>query len=155
MTATGTALVLAAHGSRSDPTVQERYEALAMRLQARGVADRVVVAYHAVSPGIETSLDRVTAARIAVVPMLTSDGYFNRVVIPAALGQNARAARPGWRIAAPVGTHAAWVTVFAAQVLGVMAQHALTASMVELVVVGHGTTRTSSSQSSTAMLAVG
>ena len=93
-----TAIVLAAHGSRSDPSVQERYESLAARLQARGVADEVVVAYHAVSPGLDASLDRVAAARIAVVPMLTSDGYFNRVVLPTALRANARASQPGWRI---------------------------------------------------------
>lgn len=155
MTPTGTAIVLAAHGSRSNPSVQARYDALAARLQVRGVADQVLVAYHAGSPGFDTILDRVTAARIAVVPMLTSDGYFNRVVIPAALRQNARASQPGWRITAPVGTHAAWVTAFAAQVHGAMTQHALAASSVELVVVGHGTTRTSSSQTATATLAAG
>ena len=155
MTPTGTAIVLAAHGSRSDPSVQERYESLAARLQARGVAEAVVVAYHAVTPGLGTALDRVSAARIAVVPMLTSDGYFNREVMPAALRLSARAARPGWRIAAPVGTHAGWVAVFAGQVQRTMAQYALDASRVELVVVGHGTTRASSSQTSTAALAAG
>lgn len=155
MTPTGTAIVLAAHGSRSDPSVQERYESLAARLQARGVADEVVVAYHAVSPGLDASLDRVAAARIAVVPMLTSDGYFNRVVLPTALRANARASQPGWRIAAPVGTHEAWVTVFSAQVQRAMVEHALDLSQVELVVVGHGTARASSSQTSTATLAAG
>lgn len=153
MTPTGTAIVLAAHGSRSDPSVQERYEALAVRLQTRGVADQVVVAYHAVSPGLDTSLDRIAAERIAVVPMLTSDGYFNRVVIPSALRQHARASQPGFRVASPVGTHAAWLTVLVAQVQQAMTQHALAASGVELVVVGHGTTRTASSQTSTATLA--
>ncbi len=155
MTRTGTAIVLAAHGSRSDPSVQQRYEALAARLQARGAADDVIVAYHAVSPSLDACLDRLSAERIAVVPMLTSDGYFNRVVIPAALRQNTRAAEPGWRISAPVGTHAAWVTVLAKQVHGAIAEHSLDASRVELIVVGHGTTREPASQTSTASLAAG
>ena len=155
MTPTGTAVVLAAHGSRSDSSVQARYEALAARLQARGVADEVVAAFHAVAPGLDASLDRVTAARIAVVPMLTSDGFFNRVVLPGALQRNVRAAQPGWRIAAPVGTHPAWVRVFAAHVRSAIAAHSLDAANIEVVVVGHGTTRESSSQTSTAMLAAG
>jgi uroporphyrin-III C-methyltransferase len=155
MTPTRTAVVLAAHGSRSDPSVQERYEALAARLQARGVAEEVVVAFHAIAPGLDASLDRVAAERIAVVPMLTSDGYFNRVVLPAALQRNVRAAQPGWRIAAPVGTHPAWVRVFAAQVRSMIAAHSFDVASIELVVVGHGTTRESSSQTSAATLAAG
>ena len=155
MTRGGTAVVLAAHGSRSDPSVALRIESLAARMAARGVADVVVVAYHVGVPSFDTILDSLDADRIAVVPLLTSDGYFNRVVVPDALRLNARAALPGWRISRPIGTHVAWVDAFAEIVRREMGARGIIADQVHIVVAAHGTTRTSSSQASAAELASG
>jgi uroporphyrin-III C-methyltransferase len=148
-----TAVVLAAHGSRSDATVGERIDALAARLARRGLADVVVAAYHAGAPSFDTVLDSLDADRIAVVPLLTSDGFYNRSVLPSALRRNARASRPGWRISAPVGTHPALAAGCATAVRHTISQQDLLAEQCEVVVAGHGTTRVASSQESTFVLA--
>ena len=155
MTSRRTAVVLAAHGSRSDTSVAERIESLAARLTSRGVADVVGVAYHVGTPSFDTILDSLDADRIAVVPLLTSDGYFNRVVLPNALRLNARAALPGWRISQPIGTHAGWVDAFAGNAQREITARGIAADQLEIVVAAHGTTRTSSSQESAAQLASG
>ena len=154
MTRVGSAVVLAAHGSRSDVSVGQQIDALAARLAARGVAEVVVASYHAGTPSFETILDTIDAERIAVVPLLTSDGYYNRTVLPAAFRRNARASKPGWRISAPVGTHPALANDLAEVVRRTIERLGLIAERCEVVVAGHGTTRVASSQKSADALAV-
>jgi uroporphyrin-III C-methyltransferase len=155
VTTVRTAVVLAAHGSWNDPTVTTSIDALAARLAARGIADRVVTAFHAGAPGFTQVLDLIDADRIAVVPLFTSDGYFNRVVLPQELRRNVTAAQKRWRLTAPVGTHPDWIAHLSASVTARAHAHGITMHGAEVVVVGHGTTREPASQTSTALLADG
>ena len=148
-----TAVVVAAHGSRSEPGVERAVRALVVRLTQRGIADHVVAAFHLHHPGFDTVLDSIAAEQVAVVPLLTSDGYFHREVLPAALRRNACAERVSWRITAPVGTHGAWLDVLAADITHAAGSARLANHRVEVAVVAHGTTREKESQRAGATLA--
>jgi sirohydrochlorin cobaltochelatase len=90
-----TALILAAHGSRHEPSVNDQVRTLAGVVAARGSFDEVAVAFHQGRPPFDSVLDELTAQEIVVVPLMTSEGYYSDVVLPRELAKNRRFAAAG------------------------------------------------------------
>ena len=148
-----TALVLAAHGSRHEPDVNDRVRGFARILAARRWFDEVVVAFHQGEPGFSRILDRMSADEIIVVPLMTSEGYYSDVVLPRELARNARYATIRVRRTGPVGSHPGMVTLVARRFLKILLDHELHASDTTLALIGHGTKRHARSRHATWELA--
>jgi uroporphyrin-III C-methyltransferase len=149
----GRALVLAAHGSWGDPSANTRVRRLAEALRQRRLFDEVAVAFHQGEPGFGAVLDEVAAEEITVVPLMTSEGYYSDVVLPAALAQSRRYPAVRLRITPPVGTHPGIAPLVARRVTALLREHGLSRPAVTLALVGHGTPRHPQSRAATLQLA--
>ncbi len=147
------ALVLAAHGSRVEPAVNAAVGRLAARLLTWGPFGEVTPAFHHGSPTFSNALDRLYADDVTVVPLMTSDGYFNDVVLPRELAKNATYRRKRVRQTRPVGCHPGVVGLAVAQVRHRLRRCRRNPAATSLVIVGHGTPRHPKSGESTRELA--
>jgi uroporphyrin-III C-methyltransferase len=129
--------------------VAARAEALARR----GVADRVVAAFHQGSPGFASALDELDAEEVLVVPFFTSEGYYTRRVLPEALRQSARFDPRRVRQAPALGVHPAMAGLVADRARAVAAHYELPLDQTTVIVVGHGTRRHRQSRAATLALA--
>lgn len=146
-----TAILLAAHGARRDPAANGRVQALALELRARGAADEVVAGFHQGEPGFTAALDGLTAERVLVLPLFTSEGYYTEQVLPAAIaaGRHARQIRQS----APLGVHPELAALVAARIREVGAAERLDLKETGVLLVGHGTPRNPKSRHATLQLA--
>jgi uroporphyrin-III C-methyltransferase len=149
----GRALVLAAHGSRRDPSANALVRRLAESLRGRRLFDEVAVAFHQGEPGFDSVLDELAADEVTVVPFLTSAGHYSEVVLPEALGRNQRFADVRLRQTPPVGTHAGVAPLVARRVTELLREQHAERDTVALVLVGHGTARHPQSRAATEQLA--
>ena len=149
----GRALILAAHGSRRDPAANALVRRLAESLRGRRVFDEVAAAFHQGEPGFDTVLDELTAEEVTVVPLLTSAGHYNDVVLPQALRKNRRYDAVRLRQTPPVGTHSGIAPLVARRVTELLRERHLERDDVALVLVGHGTPRHAQSRAATEQLA--
>ncbi len=147
------ALVLAAHGSRRDPTVNAMVRRMAGALRERRLYDEVAVAFHQGEPGYDTVLDEIESDEVTVVPFLTSAGHYSDVVLPGKLALNRRFAELRLRQTPPVGTHAGMGALVARRVTELMRERGLDRHEVSVALVGHGTRRHPESRTSTLDLA--
>jgi uroporphyrin-III C-methyltransferase len=145
-------LVLAAHGSRRDPSANALVRRLAEAVRARRLFDEVAVAFHQGEPRFETVLDEVTADEVTVVPFLTSAGHYSQVVLPEALSRNRRYAELRLRQTPPVGTHNGIAPLVARRASEIMRERGIERGSVSLALVGHGTRRHPESRSATLQL---
>ncbi|HXG43684.1 MAG TPA: uroporphyrinogen-III C-methyltransferase [Gemmatimonadales bacterium] len=148
-----TAIVLAAHGSRRDPAANALVAARAAALARRGVADRVVAAFHQGSPGFARALDQLDAEQVLVVPFFTSEGYYTRRILPEALRRSARFDPRRVRQAPALGVHPAMAGLVAERARTVAAHYDLSLERTAVIVVGHGTRRHRQSRAATLALA--
>lgn len=150
-----TALVLAAHGSRAEPTANALVRRHADAIRARGLFDEVAVAFHEGEPGFGAVLDGLAADDVTVVPLMTSAGYYSERVLPEALRANRRYADVRLRLTLPVGTHPALAGLLGRRVDRLLVAYGINRASTTLVVVGHGTRRHRGSRESTLALAAG
>jgi uroporphyrin-III C-methyltransferase len=147
------ALVLAAHGSRRDPSANALVRRLAESVRARRLFHEVAVAFHQGEPGFEAVLDELASDEVTVVPLMTSAGHYSDVVLPAALTRNRRFEEVRLKQTPPVGTHPGMAALLARRVSELLRDHGLTRSAASLLLVGHGTRRHAASRVSTIELA--
>ncbi len=154
------ALVLVGHGStrNADSSAPVRQHAAALR--RRGVFAEVAEGFWKGAPDIGGVLGRVAAARVFVVPLFISEGYFTEEAIPAALGLRANGQPRFARVQAvrgrtvhygrPVGTHPTMTAVVLARARGVIERfpfpRAPRLDETTLFLAGHGTTRNEQSR---------
>ena len=154
------ALVLVGHGATDHAEAAATMRQHAAELRRRGVFREVVEAFWKVEPKLDGVWSRVTAARVFVVPMFVSEGYFTEEAIPAALGL----AGPGGRTSAqelggrsvyycqPVGTHDQMTDVILARAADVVRRHPFPCApkpeATALFIAGHGTERNDNSRKS-------
>ena len=148
----GTALLLAAHGSRDDPRVNARIHDHAARLAAMNSFDEVVAAFHQGQPTFATVLDSIVADRVVVVPVMTSRGYYSETVVPRELARNRRHAVIRIHQTEPLGAHAAIPRLISERLRRLMQEHNLDPGSTSVAVIGHGTTRHEDSRSATIAL---
>lgn len=147
------ALILAAHGSHEEPSVNQRVAQCSADLAERGLFDVVTASFHQGDPSYATVLDRLKADEVTVVPVMTSAGYFSEVVLPRELSRNKRFSQMIIRWAAPVGTHPQIAGLVAQHVGDLMQSHELDPTATTLALIGHGTERHERSRQTTVKLA--
>ncbi|MCB9851392.1 MAG: hydroxymethylbilane synthase [Phycisphaerales bacterium] len=147
------ALILAAHGSREAPEVNERIERWANHLAATTDFDVVAACFHQGKPAFAEVLDLVAADDVTVVPIMTSRGYYADHVLPNELVRNKRFTQTRVRITAPIGTHPRIFELARQRVRELCATHGVAEAKVTVAVVGHGTPRHGQSRRATVNLA--
>ncbi|MFM2295162.1 MAG: hypothetical protein RLZZ350_1575 [Verrucomicrobiota bacterium] len=132
----------------------------AAELRRRGVFAEVHEAFWKQEPQIRTVLAEIQAARVFIVPLFVSEGYFASEVIPRELGfdepnSGARLQKSEGRTllyTPPVGTHSAMTGVILARARTVVAQfpfpRAPKPRETTLIIAGHGTERSAKSRES-------
>lgn len=149
----GSALVLAAHGSRSDERANAIIHGHAVRVAVMTDFDEVAVGFHHGLPRFATVLDTLNATDVTVVPMMTSEGYFSTEVLPRELRRNRRYPLLRVRQTKPMGTLAGIKTLVRERVAHVLRLFDLQPADTAIVVVGHGTERHKRSGSATVEIA--
>lgn len=150
-----TALVLAAHGSRHEPAVNDQVRTWAAQATKQNVADEVAVAFHQGAPTFAEVLDTLTAAEVTVVPVMTSAGYYSNTILPRELARNRCFADMRVRITVPVGTHSHVPTIIATRARELLRRGSFHPDETSFALVGHGTPRHLASRDSTLALAKG
>jgi sirohydrochlorin cobaltochelatase len=129
-------------------------------LRRRGIFAEVRAAFWKQEPQIKTVLAEIPAARVFIVPLFVSEGYFASEAIPRELGfEGQRSEVRGQRSGAqarfytlPVGTHDAMTGVILARARAVVAQfpfpRAPKPRETTLIIAGHGTERSKQSRES-------
>lgn len=144
-------VILAAHGAGNGSRANERVKAFAQNLEHSLVGVRVTAAYNIGEPTHYTALVSATRSHRVVVPLLTSDGYYN-----ARLGRDVdRAFRGGGEtlVLPPVGQSERVARALAAQVVRSLKAHQFDPDSCAVVVIGHGTLRHSESGTATQVVA--
>jgi sirohydrochlorin cobaltochelatase len=145
-----TAVLLAAHGSDTEPGVDLAVRRHAAHLSAAGFSE-VGVAFHRGTPSFSTALDDLHARNVVVVPLMTSRGYYSETVLPRELSKNRSFGRFRVLHLEPLGLHREMPTIVAGRVADLEARLSLVEPAV--AVVGHGTPRHRESRSSSHALA--
>lgn len=149
---TRTALVLAAHGSNVHRAVNAEVHRCAERLARLGRFDEVAAAFHQGAPTFAQVLDVIDAVDVTVVPFMTSEGYYSRVVLPRELARNQRYPQVTVRVTGPVGTHPAIADLVERRIHARLVENTLDPSAVTVAIVGHGTSRHEESRLATLRL---
>jgi len=149
----GSALILAAHGSRVDPTISEQLRDYADRIVRLNLFDEVVAAFHRGEPTFAGVLDQTEADSVIVVPVMASDGYYCDLVLPQELPKNRRFAQVRLRQTPPVGAHPSMICLVERRIRQLTREYDLEPDGVCVAVVGHGTPRHPRSRSTTVRLA--
>ncbi|HYC31353.1 MAG TPA: uroporphyrinogen-III C-methyltransferase [Gemmatimonadales bacterium] len=147
------ALVLAAHGSRRDPTANAMVRRLAEAVRSRRIFDEVAVAFHQGEPAFDAVLDEIRSDEVTVVPVMTAAGHYCGVVLPEALERNRRYGDLRLRITPPVGSHPGVAALVARRVTELLGEHGLDRAGTSVLLVGHGTPRHAASRTTTLELA--
>jgi sirohydrochlorin cobaltochelatase len=145
--------VLAAHGSRAEPATNEQVRKYAQALASRTAFDEVAVAFHQGEPTFATVLDQLSADDVTVVPLLTSDGYYNDVVLPRELAKARRFPSVRMRQTQPAGTHPQITSLATKRIDHLLSAYELDPGDTSIAIVGHGTPRHSRSRCATVELA--
>lgn len=147
------ALVLAAHGSRRDPSANALVRRLAETVRGRRIFDEVAVAFHQGEPGFDTVLEELRSDEVTVVPVMTAAGHYGEVVLPEALARSPRFPEVRLRITPPVGGHPGLAALVARRVTELLADYRLERRATSILLVGHGTRRHAASRATTLELA--
>ncbi len=152
---TNAALVLLGHGTAANAGSSAPVFQHAAELRSRGWFGSVREAFWKQAPRLEQVLAGIEAARVFVVPIFASEGYFSERVIPGALGLRRRGQGAFSRVrqtgpqtlfyCKPVGTHQSMTGVVLARAREVAAGFPVARAPVPadttLFVAGHGTGR--------------
>ncbi len=149
----GTALILAAHGSGDDSEGNARLRNFADQIAHRRLFDEAAVAFHRGEPTFATVLDQLSADEVIVVPVMTSDGYYSDLVLPRELKKNHRYSVVRLHQTEPLGMHPGVTALVSLRVRSLIHDHHLCAEEVCVALVGHGTRRHERSRLATIKLA--
>ena len=156
----GTALILAGHGSSTKPDGGLPVFRHAEAIRSRKRFAEVHAAFIRQPPELDSILDHVTAPEIYIVPVLASPGYMAGSVITRELGIEDRVSRRESpygeqiiRYCDALGTHASIPRIIGKRVEQVRNQACLEASEIEVLLVGHGTHRNPNSARQTRQVA--
>ncbi|MDR3534086.1 MAG: CbiX/SirB N-terminal domain-containing protein, partial [Rhodopila sp.] len=126
-------LLLISHGSVRYPDAARVSLLHAEALRAEGRFRRVEVGLLNGAPSVAESLARIDTPVIRVVPFFMEDGYFTRVAIPRALGDD-----PRIRLCPPIGVHDGMAGLIEHHALHACATMDTPSRSAAILVVGHG-----------------
>ncbi|MBT3360115.1 MAG: hypothetical protein HN403_10870 [Rhodospirillales bacterium] len=144
MVKSGAALLLAAHGSSSQPEGAITVLRHAETIRNRNLFAEVHAAFLRQPPELDKSLNQIKASEIYVVPLFASPGHMARTAVPRALGPDDRV-----RYCDALGTHASIPRIIGGQIERASEQAHLKAAETDVVLVGHGTDRDPASENQT------
>jgi sirohydrochlorin cobaltochelatase len=155
------ALVLIGHGSTKNSESAEPVYQHAAELRRRNIFPEVREAFWKQEPKVASVIENLAAARIFIVPLFISEGYFSEQVIPQSLGFNLtpdprsrlmRRESKSMVYCRPVGTHDSMTSVLLARAREVVAQfpfpRAPKPKDITLFIAGHGTEQNEDSSKS-------
>jgi sirohydrochlorin cobaltochelatase len=137
----GTALIIAAHGAGDGSGANLRVGEWARQLQKTREWDEVREAFNLGVPRYCEVLDGLKSTRVLVIPALTSDGYFSRIVLPRELAKNRGFSEVRFECTPPLGTHQRISELVRSSVSAVMQRTGWNKEDTAVVIVGHGTAR--------------
>jgi sirohydrochlorin cobaltochelatase len=152
------ALLLVGHGSTKNAGSAEPVRQHAAELRRRGIFAEVREGFWIQEPHVNHVLANIKAARVFIVPLFISEGYFSEKVIPEGLGfqfaqRVSRLRREAGRIlfyCEPVGSHPSMTGVLLARAREVVAQFPFPRAPeprdTTLFIAGHGTERNEDSR---------
>lgn len=167
---TSPAVILAAHGSHAEPSVNAQVLAWAADLRhrlgasavvheqgfefwsvgdPRSSASAVIAAFHQGAPRFAEVLEGLDAESAVVVPVMTSEGYFAREFLPAELARNGRHAVVRLHQTSSVGTHPGIVDLLHDRVAALAGLLHLSTNTIVVALIGHGTPRHQASRVAT------
>lgn len=144
-----TGLVIAAHGSNTEPEVNDQIRQLTVAIAGLGLFDEVVCAFHQGEPGFAEVMDTMTADTLVVVPLMTSQGYYADTVLPEALATAERFSRVNVHQTSAVGLHPRVAELVRQRCSDLIKRFRLELADAVLVLVGHGTPKHPESRAST------
>ena len=141
------ALVVLGHGTTQNANSAAPVYQHAAELRRRKIFAGVREAFWKQEPQIKKVLPEISAARVFIVPLFISEGYFSGEVIPRELGftQNSKfkTQNSEWFYCRPVGTHNRMTEVLLARAREIVAQfpfpRAPKPQDITLFIAGHGT----------------
>jgi sirohydrochlorin cobaltochelatase len=147
-------LVVMGHGTTLNQESSRPVRQHCAELRRRGLFARVSQAFWKQEPHVRRVLGKLAAARVFIVPLFISEGYFSTEIIPKELGFGGERCRmvggSTWYYCLPVGSHEAMTGVILARAREVVAQHpfpyAPKPGEITLFVAGHGTGRNANSR---------
>ena len=148
----GTALVLAGHGSHISPHTAGVVWSYVDRLRNWGVADEITACFWKEPPAFSQVLDTLLSRRVVVVPVFTARGYFTQDVLPAEMGLSGRVTeRNGMTItlARPLGEHSSMTRIVRNTVRDTLGRYDLKPEETAVAIIGHGTKRNPNSREAT------
>ncbi len=142
-----TKVILAAHGAGDCSEANRRIAAIAAALSAEHQFSGVTAAFKLGTPSWLDAAQQADAGQTVVVPVMTSDGYFRRTVLPRSVEAAQSAGRV--RITPPVGTHPLVRDAMCRLVRDGIAELSRNGRAALMVIVGHGTAREPRSRQAT------
>lgn len=142
-------LILAAHGSRHAPQVNDAICRLAAEVGVRAGFDEAIAAFHQGDPPFSAAIDQLRADSIVVIPLMMAAGYYAEAVLPRELAQNRRCIDCTVHITAPVGTHPGMVQLAGQRAALLAERFGMKPAATTLCLVGHGTNRHPASHATT------
>ncbi len=140
----GTALILAGHGSHVSANTAGIVWSYVDRLRSWGVADEITACFWKETPAFSQVLDAVEADDVVIVPVFTARGYFTSEVIPSEMGLNgSETIRDGKiiHLTRPVGEHPHLQSVVERQLRASLEKLGLSPADTAAAIIGHGTRR--------------
>lgn len=148
-------LVLAAHGSLANENCNQPIFELADRVAAAGIFSLVTPAFLNGQPQLNNVFELLPAGDTVVVPLMTSEGYYSKTILPEKLAENKHGDENRVFVTPALGVQPQLAQLVANRVVTIMTLCQLQPADTTIVLVGHGTRRHPDSGSSTHELAAG
>ena len=142
------ALVVAAHGFGDGSLTNVWVDRLAARAAELCGLSEWRSAFHRGTPHFSQAMTGLQAERVVVVPLMTAQGYYSRVVLPRELNPEGREIE----VTEPVGT-SPWLAELVQTEIGLLCEKlGFVPERTSVLVIGHGTPRHPQSRESTEKL---
>lgn len=150
------ALLLAAHGERRLGLENEGAARLAATLTTRNVAAEISCGFIKGEPTVTQAILACNLHEIFVYPLLLSDGYFARVLLPRMIGE-AMVVRPELRIQQlpPLGVDPRFADLVIGQVSAVAQASGIVTDVLTIILCAHGSTKDTASRQAAERVASG
>ncbi len=137
-------LVLAAHGSRCGGAARA-LEEIAAQLRQRDGFDQVLTAYNQGEPAFEQVPELVAGDAVVVVPVFLAEGYYSKQVLPRELRRARRSGSMDIWLTPVVGSDSRLHSTLLRRLVELIQRLGWNPERTTVVVLGHGTPRSSSS----------
>jgi sirohydrochlorin cobaltochelatase len=147
----GTALVIAGHGSLLNPNSDEAVIKHADAIRRTGIFDEVQESYWKQEPSFRETLRLLESEQVYIVPLFFSEGYFSEEVLPREFRLTDREpldVEKSVHITKPIGTHPSLADVIVHRAESAVGDALPDGQSPALVLIGHGTKRNPKSRKS-------